>query len=76
MNNVGVKSLLNAVILRCIQDIKSEAMGGFDPRYKIRRKEELRNQALTYIKNDKDFNYICELIDVNANYIKRGVAKL
>jgi hypothetical protein len=78
MYETGVKNLFNAVIMRCIHDIKSEAMGdvGGDHDYKIMKKEQYRNSAISYVKNDKDFSYICELIDVNANYIRRGVAKL
>jgi hypothetical protein len=75
VNNNDIKRLLNAVIKRVVLDAMGKELSGLsgDKNFRKMKKELLQAQAKNYIKNDQDFKYICEMANINMNFIRNGV---
>jgi hypothetical protein len=73
----GYRDLINAVILRAVQDAlgKRLAIESFTKRDREKAKSKIRKEAIEYISKDNDFSYMCECVDKDYIAIKSAVRR-
>ena len=79
MTNQEMKNLFNAVILRTVYDALGKGLDVWGKKNKFQKERienEMKQAAINYIENDKDFEYICSYLNLDMVGIKRGIKEV